>query len=463
MRASSEATSICHLSRGSDGGGSRGLLGGLLALDGLGDLLLDVGDGLLSGRRGIGGSLRGSLLSLGGLLLDLLGLGGALAVDGGAELGESVGLGLTVGGRGVALAEEGKRRLALLLDVGLGLSGNGLGGLSGGNLISKRGGGVNGRDDGGGLGGGLSLLGSRLGGISSLGLSGLLLLLGEDTTEEAVALAGSGLGGLDSRLLGGLGGGSSLLNGSLLSLGLGGLSLGGHLSDLSGGLLGLGLLLGKDVLLAKSEERSALAAGRAALGLLSLGFLLGSLTLLGGLLGGGGLGGRLSGGSRLSSLDLLLRSGLEALEGVLVSLRLGDGGGNLLGLGNLGLDLSNPVVTLSDVSGLEGVLVALGGQVELVAVNLGLSGVGLDLVLVCLFARVRYCSAATDQVDDVVGGLLVTGEEETLAGVSSPGDVVEGALGGLLGLLVSLEGLGLDGVRAEEEELFATEQVPGYC
>lgn len=66
----------------------------------------------------------------------------------------------------------------------------------------------------------------------------------------------------------------------------------------------------------------------------------------------------------------------------------------------------------------------------------------------------------THQVNDVVGSLLVTGEEETLAGVSSPRDVVESTLGGLLGLLVGLESLGLDGLGAEEEELLATEQVP---
>lgn len=66
----------------------------------------------------------------------------------------------------------------------------------------------------------------------------------------------------------------------------------------------------------------------------------------------------------------------------------------------------------------------------------------------------------THQVDDDVRSLLVAREEETLASVSSPRDVVESALGGLLGLLVGLESLDLNGFRAEEEELLATEQVP---
>lgn len=57
-------------------------------------------------------------------------------------------------------------------------------------------------------------------------------------------------------------------------------------------------------------------------------------------------------------------------------------------------------------------------------------------------------------------GLLVTSEQETLAGVSSPGNVVQSALSGLLGLLVSLESLSLEGIVAEEEELLASDQVP---
>lgn len=67
----------------------------------------------------------------------------------------------------------------------------------------------------------------------------------------------------------------------------------------------------------------------------------------------------------------------------------------------------------------------------------------------------------THQVDDTSGGLLVAGEEETLAGVGGPGNVVESSLGVLLALLVSLEGLDLHGLVTEEEELLAGDQVPG--
>lgn len=59
-----------------------------------------------------------------------------------------------------------------------------------------------------------------------------------------------------------------------------------------------------------------------------------------------------------------------------------------------------------------------------------------------------------------MGGLLVSREEKTLASVSSPGDVLKGALSRLLGLFVRVESLSLDGLRAEEEVLFATKQVP---
>lgn len=44
--------------------------------------------------------------------------------------------------------------------------------------------------------------------------------------------------------------------------------------------------------------------------------------------------------------------------------------------------------------------------------------------------------------------------------MSSPGDVLKRALSRLLGLLVGIESLSLDGVGAEEEVLFATKQVP---
>lgn len=355
---------------------------------------MDVGSGFLSLGLSVSRGLSGSLLRLGGLLLGLLGLGGALALDSSTELGESTSLGLTSGGGGIALAEEGKRRLALLLDIGLGLDrGGGLDGVSGNHLLSERGGGVNGRDDGSSLSSALSLLGGSLV-LGGLGLSSLLLFLGEDTTEEAVALVGSGLNGLGGGLLGSLGGGNGLLSGSNLSVSLGGLDGGNSLdggSGLSRGLLSLGLLLGQDVLLAEAEEGSALAAGRATLRLLSLGLLLSSLNvLLGGVLSLGGVGSLLS-DNRLSSLGLLLRSGLQRLKSVLVSLRLGDGDGNLLGLGDLGLDLGDPVVSLGDVSGLEGVLVALGSEVELVAVDLGLRSVRLSPVVSVAVCTERNC------------------------------------------------------------------------
>ena len=66
----------------------------------------------------------------------------------------------------------------------------------------------------------------------------------------------------------------------------------------------------------------------------------------------------------------------------------------------------------------------------------------------------------TNQVNDTGRGLLVTGEEETLASVGGPGNVVESSLGVLLALLVGLKRLGLEGLVAEEEELLAGNQVP---
>lgn len=281
---SMRSTAASHLGSGSDsrGGGGSHVLGldllslGLLSL---GSLL--SGLGLLGGGLLLDGLLSGFLF--GGLLLRL----GGLALDGGTELGEGAVLALLLtfdGGRGlVALAEsEGEGRLALLLDVLLDLSDSlrhgglgGLGGLSGGssNIDGEGSGGLDGRDHGSSLSG-LRLLGS-VSGLGGLELRGLLLLLGEDATEEAVALGGGGLllGGLNGLLLGGL----VLDSRGLLSLGgllddggglldLGGLldnsrsliDLGSLLSD--GGLLnGLGLLL-LFLLLAEAEERSTLAA-----------------------------------------------------------------------------------------------------------------------------------------------------------------------------------------------------------
>ena len=223
--------------------------------------------------------------------------------------------------------------------------------------------------------------------MGGLGLGGLLLLL------LLGLLLGLGLGGSlsgNSGSLDRIGGdiSSSSLNGGGLSAGLSSRSL--NLSN--GGLDGLGdlllLLLAEEV----AKDGSALAAGRAALGLLLLGSLL--LLLLGLLrsrLGNGGLGGGsslLGGGSSLDSgglsssdslLLLLGRSRLQALKSLLVGLGLGDGGSKLLGLGNLGLDLGNPVVTLSSARSLEGVLLALGAEVELLgAVGGRLRGIGLQ-------------------------------------------------------------------------------------
>jgi hypothetical protein len=57
--------------------------------------------------------------------------------------------------------------------------------------------------------------------------------------------------------------------------------------------------------------------------------------------------------------------------------------------------------------------------------------------------------------------LLLTKEKKTLAGVGGPCNVGMGSLSGLLTLLVGREGLGLNGVGAEEEELLGGNQVPG--
>lgn len=414
------------------GGGDNGSGSGVLRL------VLSLGLSGLSRLLNLGGLLGLELLGLGlgrllldGLLLVLLGallsrLGG-LSADGVAELRERrlLLLSLSRGGRLVTLAEsERQRRLALLLEVLLSLrgresGGSSLGGLSRdgsgvGNVNSERSGSLN-RGDHRSSGLSLSLLGSLR--LSRLELRGLLLLLGEDVTEEAVTLGGGRLllgalrrlvlsnsgDGLRGSLLSGL---SGLLNGSgsnlldrldrLVDLG-GLLNSRGLDSNLIGGL-GLGLLLHflllGLLLLAEAEERCSLAAGRSALGLLRLDIL--DLLLLGGLLSDGSslLSGRDSNGSLggslllggLSSLLLLLdRSRLEALESGLVGLRLSDGGGKLLSLGNLELQLRNPVVALSGAGSLESVLVALGGEVELVgAVNLGLCGISLWKLVVSL-------------------------------------------------------------------------------
>lgn len=383
--------------------------------------------GVIHNGLNLGGLRNDSLvllvLSL-GLVLDFLSLdlllllllGRRLALDGSTELGEGA-LGRLVlalsGGRGLlTLAEEGEGRLALLLRVLLDLavgSGGGLGGLgcgSGGGVVhvnGEGGGSLDGRDNGSSLLS-LGLLGLgliRL--LFSLGLSSLLLLLGEDATEEAVALRSLVLGALSLGLLDGLvslnnrGNGGSLLSRlDLLSrlVSLDGRDDGRSLLGLDG-LLNLGLLLlllsGLILLVKEAEERSALALeglrGFSLLGLLSLVLFFDGLSLLdrlvdlGGLLGGDDRGLLLGGISSSDSGSLLLLGdglGLVAVEGGLVFLGLGDGGGKLLGLDDLQLELGNPVVALSGVKSLEAVLVALGGQGELVGtLGLGLRGIGL--------------------------------------------------------------------------------------
>jgi hypothetical protein len=415
-------------------------------------------------------------------------------LDGGAQLGEGAGLlGLVAllirGGRGlVLLAEgEGQGRLALLgLDVLLGLAVGGrgsllLGGLDGGrggvsDGLTQRGRGLDGGESRGGLAGdgGLGLLG----GLSGSSVGSLLLLLAEDT-EDGVALGGNGLLLLllDGLVLNGsLGGGRGLsdrgsgLDGGGSDNGLGGSGgslLLGSLSARGDSLGGLVLLLGL-LLLAEeaAEDALALAAGRAAL----LGGLLGSLLGDGrGGLDGGNSSGSLDRGSRLGGLSgsgsgglLLLGrgSGLEGLEGGLVGLSLGDSRGNLLGLSDLQLQLRDPVVAVSSVGSLEGVLAALGGEVELGgAIGGGLSGIGLGVMLASILTMRSNCHA--HQVDDADGGRLLAEEEKALAGVRGPGGVVVASLGGLLAAAVVGERLGVDGVGAEPEELLGVDEVPG--
>lgn len=66
----------------------------------------------------------------------------------------------------------------------------------------------------------------------------------------------------------------------------------------------------------------------------------------------------------------------------------------------------------------------------------------------------------TYEVDDASGSLLVTAEQETLAGLSSPRDIGLGSSGRLLALGVVGESVLLEGVGAEEEKLLGAEQVP---
>jgi hypothetical protein len=234
--------------------------------------------------------------------------------------------------------------------------------------------------------GGRGLLGSLgLGLLSGRGLGGGLGLLG--------SLSGRLLSGGSSGGLGGSGGIGRSLSDSLLLL-----VLGLHLL----GSRRLALLVTAEE---STKDRGTLPTGRAlalvllGVGSLLLGLLLG-LTLSRGLSGSGilsgsGGGGALSSRSLLSSLGglslsllvlgllllllLLLDSWGERSEGGLVGLGLSDSGGKLLGLGDLQLDLADPVVTLGGVGSLEGVLVALGRQDKLVgAIGGGLDGIVLD-------------------------------------------------------------------------------------
>ena len=461
-------------------------------LDGLGRLLSsgDLGrlGSLLGDGRGLSSSRR--LLNLLGLLLSLfLGLLSLLAPDGSAELrerGRRLGLLALLIRSSLVLAQEGadkrKRALALVaLDLLLGLTVGSRGSLDGLSRDSGRRrdlsgeglGGLDCRDHGGslsdGLGGGRGLLRSR----SGLGGSNLLLAEGQ-VTEQALAL---GLGlrdGLLLLLLGlGLSGG---LSSDRLCRGLSSGDLGGSFRssfDSSGslrlcglGLSGVNLLL---LLLAKevSEDGGALAAGRATLGLFLLRLLLLSLLLLlGGLgdgssLGGGSLSGRGGLGSRLDSgcLLLLLR-GLELLKGSLVRLRFGDSGGKLLGLRNLGLQLGDPGITLGECGGLEGMLVALGGEVELV----GALGDGVGSLSLFRSASASWSTAASRfayQLDGALRGrlLLLAEEQQTLAGLRSPRSDVMRNIGNLVGL-ERANSLDINGIGAEPKELLGVNQVP---
>lgn len=311
----------------------------------------------------------------------------------------------------------------------------------------------------------------------TLGRSGLLSDLG------------GGLGGLSSRSGGSSVSGSlSLLLGRLRSSLGGGRSLSRGGSGLGGGL-GNGLLLlvlrllllCLVLLLAEqgTEDRGTLPASRplALVGLDVLGLLLGrSVDNSSGLSGsrGGGLGSRSgllsrSGGLlRLLLLRLLLllnRLRLEGSNGGLVLLRLGDSLGELLGLGDLGLDLVDPVVALGSRGSLEGVLVTLGGQDKLVgAVGGGLSSFGLEetgeqrqrIGHVKKHAPM-HTSKGTYQGNGAGGGGLVSAllveEQETLAGLAGPG-------GEVVVLQQSRGLLDVNGLRTEPEELLGVDEVP---
>lgn len=109
-------------------------------------------------------------------------------------------------------------------------------------------------------------------------------------------------------------------------------------------------------------------------------------------------------------------------------------------------------------------LVALGSEVELVgAIVLGLSGIRLQILELASRVSIHVfenLAMIAYQVDDAVGSLLVTNEKKTLAGVSSPGNVVLGNLSVLLSPFVGGEDISLDGLGAEEEESLAGNQVP---
>lgn len=233
-------------------------------------------------------------------------------------------------------------RGGLLSSLALGLlsGGSGLGSGGGLALLGSLGGGLRGLGGGGGLGGSALLSDSLL--LLVLGLDILgsrrlaLLVTAKESTEDRGALPA---GGALALVLLGVG---ALLLGLLLSLTLGGLSGGGG-SLSGGGALGSGGLL---------SGLGGLGLGLLVLGLLFLLFLL---------------------------LLLLLDGGGERSEGGLVLLRLGDGLGELLGLGDPQLDLADPVVALGSAAGLEGVLVTLGGQDKLVgALGGGLGSIVLD-------------------------------------------------------------------------------------
>lgn len=313
------------------------------------------------------------------------------------------------------------------------------------------------------------------------------------TLRRRGLLSSLGLGLLSGGSRLGSGGGLGLLSslgGSLRGLGGGG-SVGLGLSrGLSDGLLllvlGLHILSdGRLALLVTAEESTEdrgalLAGGTLALVLLSVsGLLLGLLLglALSSLSGGGSLsgsrgGGALGSGSLLSSLGgvglglllllfllllLLLDGGGEGSEGGLVLLGLGDGLGELLGLSDPQLDLGDPVVALSGAGGLEGVLVSLRREDELVgALGGGLGSIVLDDESARMVLE-HVLGWSTHQCDGAGGRSLVLAllaeEQQTLSGLAGPcGEVVVLQQRGEL--------LGVDGLRAEPEELLRVDEVP---